>query len=137
MAIKLPERPAAATDSAIAQKAVAKALEHLAKQWEISGTEIAQLLRVPPNTVNDWRAKGKVPLAFGEDRLDPRAEVILHLLACQRSLESMFRNAEDQRAWLRTKHPDFNAAPIDIMKRSSESLFFVRGYLDYVRGRGA
>lgn len=137
MPILLPEPPTAAKTPAIAQRAVAKALNYLAKQWDLSGAEIGALLHLPGSTINDWRAKSKVPMSFNAERLEARAELLLHLLASQRSLESMFANAEDQRAWLRTKHPDFGIPPLEFMQRSIESLIFMRRYLDYVRGRGA
>lgn len=99
----------------------------------MSGTDIAGILRLPPTTVNNWLSEGKVPMK----EVDPRGEAVLHLLAIHRSLEAMFRDPIDQRAWLTTMHPELKAPPLAVMKRTLESLIVVRRYLDYVRGRGA
>ncbi len=49
----------------------------------------------------------------------------------------MFVSATDQVLWLKTSHPHFGKTPIEFAKNSCENLFFLKQYLDYVRGRGA
>lgn len=118
-----------------ARKAIAEALAFLSKEWGFSGSKIASLLRISPTTVNHWLREKKGPL--GKPPFSPDQEAVMHLLAVHRSLDAMFSDSRNQVAWLTTKHPELEQAPIDLMKSSTVGLIFVRQYLDYVRGRGA
>ncbi|TAK77308.1 MAG: DUF2384 domain-containing protein [Gammaproteobacteria bacterium] len=118
-----------------AGQAVIKGLEYLKKRLAWSGTKIANILHLPPNTVNTWLKNGIVPIKG--PALHPDVQAIIHLLAIHRSLEAMFENPAHQRAWLSTLHPELNVIPEKLMGKSIEGLIFIRQYLDYSRGRGA
>lgn len=137
MAIEIPvkETPIAAHGSRVAQRAVYEALRHLMAHLQFNESQVGEILHQHPNTVKKWIADKNVPL--GKPPFAPNHEALIHLLAIHRSLSAMFSKPENQRAWLTTKHPDFDAAPIEKMRESMEGLILVRQYLDYVRGRGA
>jgi hypothetical protein len=118
-----------------AEEAVLEALGFLREKWKWSGSKVAAVLHMPPNTVNDWFAKKRVPV--GEPPFSPTMQVVFHLLAIHRSLHAMFSEPANQLAWLNSKHPDLKSPPLEIMKENLEGLILVRQYLDYVRGRGA
>lgn len=122
-------------DPSMASQAVVNGLLFIKKRLDWSGTKIAHILHLPPNTVNTWLKNGKVPI--NNFILHPDIQVIIHLLAIHRSLETMFDDPAHQRAWLSTMHPELNAIPEKLMGESIDGLIFIRQYLDYVRGRGA
>lgn len=124
-------------DSKVAGRAIVDGLEYLKNRLEWSGTKIAKILHLPPNTFNTWLKNGMVLIDNSIIRLQPDIQAILHLLAIHRSLEAMFENPAHQRAWLTTFHPELNDVPEKIMSESIDGLIFIRKYLDYVRGRGA
>lgn len=121
--------------SADAETAVYEGLAYLKRKWEYTTAEVARLLRIPQTTLAGWLQKERVPV--GKPPFDPTIEAVIHLLAIHRSLDAMFTAPEGQTAWLETPHPALGAAPIDLMRKSTEGLVFVRRYLDYARGRGA
>ena len=121
--------------SATAQEAVYEALEFLRSSWKFSGSMLAKLLHLPVATVNLWLSKKRIPI--GSPPFDPREEALLNLLAIHRSLHAMFSQPANQLAWLKARHPELGFAPLEKIQESLSGLFFVRQYLDYVRGRGA
>lgn len=122
-------------DPALAGRALVDGLHYLKKRLEWSGTKIANLLHLAPNTVNTWLKNGTIPLTHST--LHPDVQVIIHLLAIHRSLEAMFDDPLHQKMWLSTPHPELNTIPEKLMSKSIDGLIFIRQYLDYVRGRGA
>ncbi len=118
-----------------AQQAVFEALEFLRSEWKFNGSALAKLLHLPITTVNLWLSKKRVPV--GVPPFDPRAEALLNLLAIHRSLHAMFAEPANQLAWLKTTHPEMGCTPLEKIQESTQGLFWVRQYLDYVRGRGA
>jgi hypothetical protein len=121
--------------SVSAERAVFEAVEFLQDTWNLSGSALAKLLRIPVNTVNFWLARKRIPL--GEPPFEPRMEALVNLLAIHRSLHAMFSERENQLAWLKTPHPELGGVPLDLIRESFSGLLLVRQYLDYVRGRGA
>jgi len=133
----LPDMPRV-FDPVLAGRAITDGLEYLKKRWGWSGSKIARILHLAPNTVNTWLKNSFVPLHNTNlAMLPPDIQAIVHLLAIHRSLEAMFENPVHQRAWLTTLHPLLNMTPEEKMQTSMEDLIFVRQYLDYARGRGA
>ncbi len=122
-------------DPLLAGQAIVDGLEYLKKRLDWSGTKIANVLHLPPNTVNTWLKNGIVPI--GNGLLQPDIQAIIHLLAIHRSLEAMFDDSFHQCIWLATPHPELNVIPEKLMGESIDGLIFIRQYLDYVRGRGA
>ncbi len=131
----LLDRTPSQFDPVTAGYAVVDGLEYLKNRLEWSGTKIANLLHLAPNTVNTWLKNGRV--SIGSATLHPDIQAVIHLLAIHRSLEAMFENPAHQRAWLSTHHPELNAIPEKLMGESIDGLILVRHYLDYTRGRGA
>lgn len=124
-----------AFDPSLAGRAIVEGLNYLKNRLDWSGTKIANILHLAPNTVNTWLKNGTVSLHHST--LQPDIQAIIHLLAIHRSLEAMFDDPLHQRIWLSTLHPELNAIPEKKMAESMEGLIFIRQYLDYVRGRGA
>ena len=122
-------------DPTIAGRAIIDGLNYLKNRLGWSGTKIATLLHLAPNTVNTWLKNGSVPISHAT--LHPDIQVIIHLLAIHRSLEAMFDDPTHQQLWLSTPHPELNVIPEKLMGKSIDGLIFIRQYLDYVRGRGA
>lgn len=122
-------------DPSVAGLAIVDGLKYLKNRLDWSGTKIANILHLPPNTVNTWLKNGVIPIS--NVMLHPDIQVIIHLLAIHRSLEAMFDNPAHQRVWLSTFHPELNVIPEKLMGKSVEGLIFIRQYLDYARGRGA
>jgi len=122
-------------DPLLAGQAIVDGLEYLKNRLNWSGTKIANILHLPPNTVNTWLKNGMVPISHSV--LQPEIQLIIHLLAIHRSLEAMFDDPSHQRAWLSTLHPELNIIPEKLMGESIDGLIYIRQYLDYVRGRGA
>lgn len=129
----VPEVPA--HGSLTAEKAVYEALAFLRNSWGMSGSMVAKLLRLPVNTVNFWISKQRIPI--GIPPFDAKGEALLNLLAIHRSLYAMFSEPANQLAWLKTKHPALGFVPLEKIQESTAGLFYVRQYLDYIRGRGA
>ena len=122
-------------DPDLAGRAIVDGLEYLKRRLGWSGTKIAHILHLPPNTVNTWLKKGVVPIS--NSVLQPDIQVIAHLLSIHRSLEAMFEDCSHQRIWLSTLHPELKSIPEKLMGESIDGLIYIRQYLDYVRGRGA
>lgn len=122
-------------DPAIAGFAIADGIIYLRDRLDWSGTKIANILHLRPNTVNTWISAGEVPIKTLP--LQPDFQAVIHLLAIHRSLEAMFDNPEHQQAWLSTYHPELGCTPEERIADSIDGLIYVRQYLDYVRGRGA
>lgn len=122
-------------DPSLAGRAIVDGLGYLKARLNWSGTKIANVLHLPPNTVNTWLKNGIVPIS--NSVLQPDIQAIIHLLAIHRSLEAMFDEPSHQRIWLSTLHPELNVIPEKLMGESIDGLIFIRQYLDYVRGRGA
>jgi hypothetical protein len=122
-------------DAELAGRAIVEGLQYLKSRLEWSGTKVAHVLHLPANTLNTWLKNGTVPLHSAV--LQPDMQVVVHLLAIHRSLEAMFDDPAQQRAWLETLHPELKAIPEKLMGESISGLIYVRQYLDYVRGRGA
>ncbi|OAI45641.1 hypothetical protein AYO45_06670 [Gammaproteobacteria bacterium SCGC AG-212-F23] len=122
-------------DPNLAGVAIVEGLHYLKNRLEWSGTKIASILHLAPNTVNTWLKNNIIPLHSAA--LSPDVQAIIHLLAIHRSLEAMFEDPIHQRAWLATFHPELNVIPEKLMGQSFDGLIFIRQYLDYVRGRGA
>lgn len=113
-----------------------KALGNLQKAWNFTNAEMAGLIRVKPNTYGLWMKNREVP--FQKPPYSTDIEIIIALLAIFRSLGAMFVSSSDQVLWLNAPHPHFaGQSPLEFAKRSSENLFYLKQYLDYVRGRGA
>ena len=133
---ELPLLNASSTfDPLLAGRAIVDGLQYLKKRLDWSGTKIANILHLPPNTVNTWLKNGIVPISSSV--LQPDIQAIIHLLAIHRSLEAMFDDPSHQRIWLSTLHPELNVIPEKLMGEFIDGLIFIRQYLDYVRGRGA
>jgi len=141
MALKILTSPTPATvrlpkhESQEAEEAIYEALEFLCASWNCSGSEVARMLRLSPSTVNNWLQKERVPI--GKPPFDPNAEALINLLAIHRSLDALFSEAKNQKAWLKTRHPELGCVPMQKIQESMEGTLLVRQYLDYVRGRGA
>lgn len=122
-------------DPSLAGRAIVDGLLYLKNRLDWSGTKIAHVLHLPPNTVNTWLKNGMVPISHSV--LQPDIQAMIHLLAIHRSLEALFDDPSYQRLWLSTLHPELNVVPEKLMGESIDGLIFIRQYLDYVRGRGA
>ncbi len=118
------------------RQVLGKALGRLQGTWNFTNAEMANLIRVKPNTYGHWMKKKEVP--FQKPPYSTDIEIIIALIAIFRSLGAMFVSSNDQILWLKTPHPHFaGQSPLEFAKRSSENLFYLKQYLDYVRGRGA
>ncbi len=123
-------------DSEKSRQVLGKALRRLQETWQFNNTEMATLLRVKPNTYGYWMKKEELP--FQSPPYSAEMELVLVLFSVFRSLGAMFVSASDQLIWLKSVHPDFaGESPLDFAKKSSENLFYLKQYLEYVRGRGA
>lgn len=119
----------------LAEKALLEALQYLKNRLHLSGREIANILHLPANTVNNWLKSGRIPIT--SSLLHPDIQAVIHLVAIHSSLEAMFEDPIHQSAWLSTLHPELNVIPLDQMRESIDGLIFIRQYLDYIRERGA
>lgn len=118
------------------RQVLGKALGNLQKTWNFNNAEMAGLIRVKPNTYGNWMKNREIP--FQKPPYSTEVEVIIALISIFRSLGAMFVSPNDQILWLKTSHPHFaGQSPLEFAKRSSENLFYLKQYLDYVRGRGA
>src|SRR3990167_10581300 len=70
-------------DPSLAGRAIVNGLEYLKNRLNWSGTKIANILHLPPNTVNTWLKNGIVPISSAV--LHPDIQAIIHLLAIHRS----------------------------------------------------
>lgn len=119
-----------------AQETVCKVLGRIQKSWDFTNVEMARLLHIRPNTYGNWINANKVPL--GVPPWSPDIEAVISLMAIHRSLSAMFNLPDDQVIWLKTPHPDFRQeSPLNYAKASCAGLFYLKAYLDYIRGRGA
>src|ERR1700722_8049560 len=85
-------------DPDLAGRAITDGLAYLKKRWGWSGSKIARILHLAPNTVNTWLKNGCAPLqGTSLATLPPDIQAIIHLLAIHRSLEAMFENPAHQR----------------------------------------
>lgn len=117
------------------QRLLHKTIAHIQGAWAFTNAEMADFLHTKPNTYGYWLQKERIPLGKS---LSPEMELVVALMAIYRSLGAMFVSAKDQVLWLRTPHPDFaHQSPLDFAKSSAENFFYLRSYLDYIRGRGA
>src|SRR5436190_4922250 len=66
-------------DPSLAGQSIVDGLEYLKKRLDWSGTKIANIIHLPPNTVNTWLKKGIVPIS--SSILQPDIQAIVHLLA--------------------------------------------------------
>lgn len=123
-------------DTLKSRQILSKALSRLQENWNFTNVEMAHLIRVKPNTYGLWKSKSEIP--YQKAPYSPEIEVIISLLSIFRSLGAMFNSASDQILWLKNPHPHFkNVSPLEFAQQSCENLFYLKQYLDYVRGRGA
>lgn len=119
-----------------AQRTVCKVLGRIQKDWGFSNAEMARLLHVKPNTYGQWFKQKRVPI--GRPPWPADMESVITVMAIHRSLGAMFQSAEDQILWLQGIHPDFaGLSPLNLAIQSVAGLYYLKAYLDYVRGRGA
>lgn len=112
-----------------------KTICRIQKIWGLNQAEISRLLHATPQTYGNWIKSKKIPLS---NPYSPENEVVIAFIAIYRSLGAMFQSPRDQILWLQSPHPQFdNQSPIQFAQQSSENVFGLRSYLDYVRGRGA
>lgn len=114
-------------------KVLWRSLARIQEKWGLNDTELAQLLHVNKATLSRWREAEETPVR--SDKV--KDEVLSNFIAVFRSLGAMFQNPGDQKIWLTSPHMDFGASPFELMIQSVAGLFYVRSYLDYIRGRGA
>lgn len=113
-----------------------KALKGVQTHWDFTNLEMAKLLHVRANTYGNWMAREEIP--FQRTPYAPETELIITVLSIYRSLGAMFGASSDQVLWLTAKHPDFRGhSPLEFAQASCENLYYLKAYLDYVRGRGA
>jgi len=123
-------------DSEKSRRVLGKALARLQDSWGLTNAEMAHLIRVKPNTYGQWMKKQEVP--FQKPPYSAEIETIIALISIFRSLGAMFVSPGDQVLWLKTPHPHLSGLrPLDFAKLSAQNLFYLKQYLDYVRGRGA
>ncbi len=119
-----------------AQRAVGKVLGRIQQDWGFANVAMARLLHVKANTYGQWLKQGRVPL--GKPPWPADMESVITVMAIHRSLGAMFRSPQDQVLWLQEVHPDFSGlSPLESAVRSVAGLYYLKAYLDYVRGRGA
>lgn len=111
---------------------VCKTLFQIQGDFDLKDADMSKMLDVSKKTLDRWEGDGKIPSLTGHLR-----EASSHLIAIFRNLITMFSNQLDRQAWLKTKHPQLEKTPIELMRESFEGLIHVRRYLDFVRGRGA
>lgn len=113
-----------------------KVLSRIQQDWEFTNLDMARLLHVRANTYGNWMARKETP--YQKPPYLPETELIITVLSIFRSLGAMFSSPKDQILWLRTGHPDFRGdSPLKFAQASCENLYYLKAYLDYVRGRGA
>jgi len=113
-----------------------KALKRVQDHWEYSNAALSRFIHVKPNTYGNWMKNQSVPI--GKSPYSPEVELVITLLAIYRSLGAMFISHQDQVIWLETCHPHFyNLSPLEYAQKSCENVFYLKKYLDYIRGRGA
>jgi len=123
-------------DSERSRQVLGKSLGRLQGTWQFTNAEMAHLIRIKPNTYGYWMKKKQVP--FQKPPYSTEIEMVIALLSIFRSLGAMFVSANDQVLWLKTPHPHFEGQnPLEFAKHSGENLFYLKQYLDYIRGRGA
>ena len=122
-------------DLASSRRVLGRALIRLQGAWNFTNAEMANLIRVKPNTYGHWVKKKEVP--FQRPPYSAESEIMIALLSIFRSLGAMFVSSSDQILWLKTPHPRFGESPLEFARHSSENLFYLKQYLDHVRGRGA
>jgi hypothetical protein len=134
--MELLQEPPLSLDPERAQSILWKALKGLQDRWDFTNLDMAKLLHVRANTYGNWMARTKVP--FQRPPFSPETELVVTVLSIYRSLGAMFSSHKDQTLWLTTTHPDFQRlSPLAFAQKSCENLFYLKNYLDYVRGRGA
>lgn len=113
-----------------------KALKRVQDHWGFSNATMSRFLHVKPNTYGNWMKNQSVPM--GKVPYSPEVELVITLLSIYRSLGAMFVSYQDQVLWLKSGHPHFSGlSPLDFAQKSCENVFYLKNYLDYVRGRGA
>jgi len=113
-----------------------KALKRVQDNWAFSNARMSRFLHMKPNTYGNWMKNQTVPLS--KPPYSPETELVIALLSIYRSLGAMFASHPDQLVWLQTVHPHFyHSSPLEFAQKSCENLFYLRAYLDYIRGRGA
>ncbi|GEM_PF-997240 len=123
-------------DSKKSRQVLGKVLHRVQASWNFTNVEMALLLRVKPNTYGHWMKKHEIP--FQKPPYSSEIEILIALLSIFRSLGSMFTSFSDQILWLKTPHPHFaGKSPLEFAKNSCENIFYLKQYLDFVRGRGA
>lgn len=118
-----------------ARHVLCKALQHIQENWDLSNVDMSRLLHIKPNTYGNWLKQNEVPV--GVAPYAPEIEIVIALIAIYRSLGAMFAASQDQILWLRQKHPDLGESPMTFVQKACANVFWLRAYLDYVRGCGA
>ena len=119
-----------------AKEAVYDILSKIQGVWKFSNAKMSKLLHVHPNTYGTWMKNKKVPI--GTKPYSPEMEVVISVIAIFRSLGAMSSSAKNQVLWLETPHPQIRGkVPLEFAMESIQNIFWLRHFLDYIRGRGA
>ncbi|MDW5377354.1 antitoxin Xre-like helix-turn-helix domain-containing protein [Halomonas sp. HP20-15] len=113
--------------------AVMRTLPNIAKEWRLSGPDMAHLLGAADSTYRRWKARPETA------RLDANQfERASYVLGIYKALKLLLPDQTAIDHWLHTRNanPVFNGqAPIDRLKAGKMGdLFVVRQYLDASRG---
>jgi len=118
------------------QQVLYKVLAAIQADWGFNNVTMARLIHIRANTYGYWLKNQKIPI--GAPPFSADMEAVIVLIAIHRSLSAIFNRPADQVIWFKSPHPDFKGqSPLESAIDSVQGLFFLRAYLDYVRGRGA
>ena len=111
--------------------------QHLMKiqqDWDIDDKTLAKILGKDNTNLSKWKRLRRLPKLGRNDE-----QVLQSIFAIHRSLNAIFSNQNNERAWLKTPSPDLNSreTPVKMMIDRLENLFTIRAYLDFMRGKGA
>lgn len=121
--------------SLAAEETVCKVISRIQKSWQFTNAQMARLLHTRANTYGLWLKKKRI--ALGKPPFTADMQVVISLIAIHRSLTALMQNPKDQVLWLSSPHPDFNGvSPLEFAKHSCANLFYLKSYLDYLRGLG-
>jgi hypothetical protein len=101
--------------------------------WNLSQSDIAEVLHRSASTISDWKAKGKIHVSKNPD---PNDKVIYEFIEFYDSVSSFFSRTSDQIKWLKTSSKDFkNESPLSLLKKDIKNLYFLREWMDRLAAR--
>lgn len=108
--------------------ALLKILRGIQTEWELSDSEMAEILNRSPSTYSTWKQTNS--LSVSPDKPTPNDQVIFAFIDIYDLVSDLIYTLDQRKEWIRQKNEAFgNKSPLEIMKTGASNLFRFKEYM--------